>query len=208
MEHVVTCPVCAQGQLVSKESTTSLSFDSRTFSVPHKFHQCDFCMVEMALPSDTRMNARATIKAKKEAKGRVPGSTYREVRAAASFTQAVAGKVIGGGPVAFSKYENDEIEASDAMDNLVWLLHKHPSLTEDLALRHGFEIKNVANFDTKPEISVTKIDTGTSRILATSIMATILNSRSGLWPQVHLMENLTAEPANQSRFQYTPSLVG
>jgi transcriptional regulator with XRE-family HTH domain len=63
------------------------------------------------------------------------GQQVREVRKSLGLSQEQAAKLFGGGPVAFSKYENDEITQSEAMDRLIWLVGQCPWLLEMLAKR-------------------------------------------------------------------------
>ncbi len=49
------------------------------------------------------------------------------------LTQKAANEVFGGGPVAFSKYEADDVIQSESMDKLLRLISAHPYLLENSA---------------------------------------------------------------------------
>jgi len=50
----------------------------------------------------------------------------RRIRKKLNLTQREAGKVVGGGPNAFQKYESGEVLASRAVSNLLRILARHP----------------------------------------------------------------------------------
>ena len=52
------------------------------------------------------------------------GAEITALRAKYQLTQAQAARLFGGGPVAFSKYENDDVAQSEAMDALLRLVRR------------------------------------------------------------------------------------
>ena len=72
---------------------------------------------------------------RKKHSGLLTGEEVRASRKSLRLSQEQAAQLFGGGPVAFSKYENDEITQSDAMDRLIWLVARFPSLMIPLADR-------------------------------------------------------------------------
>jgi HTH-type transcriptional regulator/antitoxin MqsA len=56
---------------------------------------------------------------KKEVDGLLTGKEIKELRSRFRITQAQAAKIFGGGPVAFSKYEADDVSQSEPMDKLL-----------------------------------------------------------------------------------------
>ena len=62
----------------------------------------------------------------------------RKVRKQLGLTQEEAGRLIGGGPRAFQKYESGATPPSDAAVGLIEILHRHPEELETLrAIRAG-----------------------------------------------------------------------
>lgn len=56
----------------------------------------------------------------------------RRIRQKVGLSQREAGKVIGGGPIAFHKYEKGEVATSHAVGVLLRLLDRHPDLLAEL----------------------------------------------------------------------------
>lgn len=56
----------------------------------------------------------------------------RKIRRKLKLTQAEAGRLIGGGPRAFQKYETGEVYPSQAASNLLRLLDKDPDRLKEL----------------------------------------------------------------------------
>jgi len=98
-------------------------------------HSCEACGIETALNEDLRFNARAMRRARKQHYGTLTGEEIRRIRKHLGLSQEQAAKLFGGGPVAFSKYENEEITQSEAMDRLIWLVGNYPDLMAPLAKR-------------------------------------------------------------------------
>ncbi|HEC06256.1 MAG TPA: type II toxin-antitoxin system MqsA family antitoxin, partial [Thiolapillus brandeum] len=72
---------------------------------------------------------------KKQVDGLLSGAEVRALREKLGLSQADAAKVFGGGPVAFSKYESDDVAQSEAMDKLLRLAAEIPAAFEVLAQR-------------------------------------------------------------------------
>jgi hypothetical protein len=80
----------------------------------------------------------------KEVDGMLSGTEVRAIRKSYSLSIEDAGKIFGGGPVAFSKYENDDLVQSQPMDAALRLAQssksaflqlvkvKHPEFIERL----------------------------------------------------------------------------
>lgn len=76
---------------------------------------------------------------KKEVDGLLTGAEVHALREKLGLSQAEAAQVFGGGPVAFSKYENDDVAQSEAMDKLLRLAAELPGVFELLSRRAGLE---------------------------------------------------------------------
>lgn len=74
---------------------------------------------------------------RKRADGLLTGAQMRQARKALGLTQAQAAKLFGGGQVAFSRYENDDITQSEAMDSLVRVCLAQPANLTLLADQKG-----------------------------------------------------------------------
>jgi HTH-type transcriptional regulator/antitoxin MqsA len=56
----------------------------------------------------------------------------KRIRTKIGLTQREAGTILGGGPNAFQKYEQDTVTVSKPMSNLLRLLERHPEEVEEL----------------------------------------------------------------------------
>ena len=160
--HTKICPVCAEGALHPDQKMVAHQIDGVACQIPQKFHWCDVCGMEFGLAEDARFNARAYRSAEQNARGRLTGNDIRTLRKKIGVTQEVAGKLFGGGPVAFCKYEKDDLTPSEPMDNLLWLIQNFPDLVNHLASRHRIEGIGESKTSSNPrvtyDISSTRFD--------------------------------------------------
>jgi HTH-type transcriptional regulator/antitoxin MqsA len=131
----LTCAVCGDGRLHLEQSEKEVEIDGVTHKIPFRTHWCEACGSKQGLNEDLRFNARAMRQIRKKHSGLLTGEEVRASRKCLHLSQEQAAQLFGGGPVAFSKYENDEITQSDAMDRLIWLVARFPSLMIPLANR-------------------------------------------------------------------------
>ena len=94
-------------------------------------------VVQSRRTRQTRVNKRLMIAFKKRVDGLLVGAEVQELRRKLGLSQAEAARVFGGGPVAFSKYENDEVTQSEAMDKLLRLAVELPPAFDLLRRRAG-----------------------------------------------------------------------
>ena len=127
--------LCESDSLRLDASAKTVEIDGIAVEVPFHIHWCESCGGEMALNEDLRFNVRAMRQTRKKHYGLLTGEQVRQVRKRLGLNQTQAAKLFGGGPVAFSKYENDEVTQSEAMDRLIWLVGAYPWLMIPLAER-------------------------------------------------------------------------
>lgn len=131
------CPICEQGHLVAIEDTNDTEYRGVTRRLPLHYSECDVCGSETATPEQTRYNKRAMTAFKKEVDGLLTGQQIVALRKRLGLTQAQAAKLFGGGPVAFSKYEKDDVTQSESMDKLLRMADKIPAVMPMLAEEAG-----------------------------------------------------------------------
>jgi len=119
--HETICPVCGEGRLRERVVQETTEYKGRTGETPLYFSECDVCGSEQASAAQTRANKRAMIAFRKQVDGLLTGAEVRAIRERLGVNQAEAARIFGGGPVAFSKYENDDVMQSEAMDKLLRL---------------------------------------------------------------------------------------
>ena len=88
------------------------------------FANCDHCHSDFAGSSESKRNKRVAIAFHKEVDCLLTGAEICAIRSQYKITQNQAARLFGGGPVAFSKYENDDVAQSEAMDNLLRLVRR------------------------------------------------------------------------------------
>jgi len=91
------------------------------------FSVCDACGSEQSNAMQLRTNKRAMVAFKKLVDGLLTGTEVRAIRGRLGINQAEAARIFGGGPVAFSKYEHDDVAQSEAMDKLLRLAVELPA---------------------------------------------------------------------------------
>ena len=76
--------------------------------------------------SDMKVSDRALTALKAEVEGRLAPQAVRRIRKKLGLTQKDAGRLIGGGPNAFQKYESGDVLASGAITSVLLLLDRDP----------------------------------------------------------------------------------
>ena len=113
------CPICEEGRLSDHTGSREASYKGDTRKIPFYYSECNFCGCESADATHVRENKRAMLAFKKEVDGLLTGQQIRRFRESVGITQVQAAKIFGGGPVAFSKYEKDDVVQSEPMDKLL-----------------------------------------------------------------------------------------
>lgn len=114
-----TCEMCEQGLLIKTNVIDNVDFKDKVLRV-HSIHlQCDFCGCIELSDEYAKENNRALNLAKKEAFGLVVGEKIRQIREGLGLTQSEASILFGGGKLAFTKYEHDDVIQSKAMNTLI-----------------------------------------------------------------------------------------
>ena len=134
------CRICGEGHLHSLVRKNSVEYKGTQAEIDLVYSVCDTCGSEQATGDHLRANKRALIRFKKTVDGLLTGEEVRTIREMLKLSQADAAKVFGGGPVAFSKYENDDVAQSEAMDKMIRLAAELPTAFEYL-VRHAGIVK-------------------------------------------------------------------
>lgn len=127
------CLLCGEGNLTSHIDKNTVEFNGVQDEINNHYVLCDACGADFAGPEQMRKNKRAMIAFKKMVLGRLSGSDVKRVREHLGLTQWEANKIFGGGPVAFSKYENDDVIQAESMDKLLRLISAHPDMLKHLS---------------------------------------------------------------------------
>jgi len=136
-KHPMMCDLCEEGTLEQKQGVNTVTYKSITRELSTDYCECDTCGVEMTLPQQTRDNKRRMVAFKKEVDGLLTGAEVKALRQRLSLKQSEAAKVFGGGVVAFSKYESDDVTQSEAMDKLMRVADRFPDVYQELLAEAG-----------------------------------------------------------------------
>ena len=144
-----TCPACGQGNLTPQTQQNPVSHAGHHGSVAMQFSVCDHCGSELADTAQALANKRAMQAFKKQAEGLLGGAEIRTYRKRMKLRQDTAAALFGGGKVAFSRYESDDIIQSTAMDSLLRLCMAMPTNLSKLASLKGLQLppetRNIVN---------------------------------------------------------------
>ncbi|WP_338725911.1 type II toxin-antitoxin system MqsA family antitoxin [Shewanella baltica] len=132
-----TCQICGTGHLTTIEKMLPSIYRGITRVLPDVYSVCCECGSEQANAIQTRHNKRVMQAFKKEIDGLLTGTEIRLIRKQFDITQSQAANIFGGGPVAFSKYESDDISQSESMDKLLRVSQSVPGAFIWLARRAG-----------------------------------------------------------------------
>ncbi|EQD28578.1 transcriptional regulator, Cro/CI family [mine drainage metagenome] len=116
------CGFCGKGELQSVAGTERLEYRGQPLKVGgYTYSVCKACSEEVVTPEQMKINQRLVADAKRGVDGFLTSTEIRQLRDRLGLSQADAGKVFGGGPNAFYKYENGEVMQSQALDRLMVL---------------------------------------------------------------------------------------
>ena len=131
-----TCPICGEGSITSSTTSNTVTYGRHSRSIEMRLSACDCCGVEQATTEDARFNKRAMLAGRKQVDALLSGQEIRNLRERLRINQTEAARLFGGGKVAFSKYENDDVAQSEGMDKLLRIVAEIPQAFEWL-VRHA-----------------------------------------------------------------------
>lgn len=121
------CPICGEGHVTASVQMVEYEYKGHRAELPSHYKQCDTCTSDFAGMAESKQNKRIVMAFRKQVEGLLTGDEITALRKQYQLTQAQAAKLFGGGPVAFSKYENDDVAQSEAMDTLLRLIRRSPA---------------------------------------------------------------------------------
>lgn len=126
MDTKELCPICGEGHVTSHVEMVESEYKGQTTMLPSHYRLCDACHSDFAGAREGKLNKRAIMAFRKSVDGLLTGAEIVALRKQYRLTQDHAAKLFGGGPVAFSKYENDDVAHSESMDSLLRLVRRSP----------------------------------------------------------------------------------
>lgn len=126
------CPECGKAELVREVRELAFTYKGRTLGVPMQpGHYCPACG-EAVFDDAEADRYQAVVQPFIEAVNREAMPELAAVRRQLKLTQAEAGRLFGGGAVAFSRYETGKTQPPRALTVLFRLLAKHPELMDEV----------------------------------------------------------------------------
>jgi HTH-type transcriptional regulator / antitoxin MqsA len=121
-----TCPTTGQAMLRDvRPMTISYKGHVTTFDMPGWY--CDASDESIHSADDLKVSDRALNRLKAQVEGLLEPEAVRRIRKRLRLTQKEAGRLIGGGPNAFQKYESGDVVVSHAIMSALLLLDRDPS---------------------------------------------------------------------------------
>ena len=137
----MTNPICpktgASMHRGVRPMTLTYKSETITFDMPGWYcHQSD---ESIHIGKDMKVSDRMLNRLKAFSEGLLKPEEIRRIRKKIDLTQEVAGRVIGGGPRAFQKYESGDLLPSRAISSALILLDHHPEALAVLKTGRGIE---------------------------------------------------------------------
>jgi HTH-type transcriptional regulator / antitoxin MqsA len=137
MSDDTLCPVCGQGHVTTHIDDVESEYKGIKGMVALHYAFCSACTSDFAGTAHSRLNKRAVLAFRKSVDGLLTGADILALRKRFGLTQTQAAQLFGGGPVAFSKYENDDVAHSEAMDSLLRLVRRSEAAYWELVAEKG-----------------------------------------------------------------------
>lgn len=134
------CPVCGEQALQLIIEMEKQNYKGHFEELEFHYAECSECGTQTAGPDQLRFNKRQMIKFQKRVDGLLSSEEIKLIRKDLHLTVKQAGEIFGGGPVAFSKYENDELIQSLPMDAALVLAKNSPESVFKLAEKRGVKL--------------------------------------------------------------------
>ncbi|TEU30108.1 type II toxin-antitoxin system MqsA family antitoxin [Alkanindiges illinoisensis] len=128
------CRVCGEGKLILHTENVWQTYKDTEKLISHTYYECDDCGSVRQSIEQSRQNKRIMIAFQKEVDRMLSGEEVRAIRVSLNLTIEEAGNLFGGGPVAFSKYENDALTQSLPMDRLLRAVRANKMTAWNIAL--------------------------------------------------------------------------
>lgn len=131
-------PVCPEtGKLMVRDTRPmEVSYKGQSITIEMPGWYCDESSESVHTAEDLKVSDGALKELRLEVEKLLKPQEVRRIRNKIGLTQREAGTILGGGPNAFQKYEQDTVTVSKPMSNLLRVLERHPEEVEELR-RHA-----------------------------------------------------------------------
>lgn len=131
------CAACGSDKLIAHKENSPVTYKGKQGSIVTLYSSCENCGSETVTDEQSKLNQRLFMEFKKVSEGFLTGAQMRQLRERLCITQSEASLIFGGGPNAFTKYENDDVMQSSSMDKLVRISVDFPDVFEKLKEQSG-----------------------------------------------------------------------
>ena len=125
------CPECGT-ELIHETRRVPYDYRGHPIEVDQPGHWCPVCGEGVLDRHDMKQTEKALHDHRAAIDGMLASAEVRRIRKKLRLTQHAAAALFGGGPNAFSRYERGEAMQSVALDRLLRLLDRYPSLLGEI----------------------------------------------------------------------------
>ena len=128
------CPACGSHMHRNAKPMT-IVYEKHDATIEMPGWYCDNCDESVHSDKDMQVSDRALTVLKASANNLLTPNAVKRIRKRLKLSQREAGRLIGGGPNAFQKYEAGDVLVSHAVNSALLLLDHDPSGLEILRAR-------------------------------------------------------------------------
>jgi HTH-type transcriptional regulator / antitoxin MqsA len=127
-------PVCPQTgkPMVRDTRPMEVSFKGQSATIDMPGWYCKESGESIHTAEDMKVSDTALKELRLQVENLLKPQEVKRIRTKIGLTQREAGLILGGGPNAFQKYEQDTVTVSKPMSNLLRVLERHPEEVEEL----------------------------------------------------------------------------
>lgn len=128
------CPACGEAKLVRDTRDIAYTYKGETTTIPAVRGQfCPVCGEGVLVAAESKRVSAAMREFNKQVNASIVDPAFiARVRKKLALDQRQAAAIFGGGPNAFSRYENGKTKPPLALVKLFKLLDRHPNLLNEV----------------------------------------------------------------------------
>ena len=131
MSNAPVCPETGK-PMVRDTRPMELSYKGQSTTIDMPGWYCHESGESIHTAEDMKVSDAALKELRLEVENLLKPQDVKRIRTMIGLTQREAGTILGGGPNAFQKYEQDTVTVSKPMSNLLRVLERHPEEVEEL----------------------------------------------------------------------------
>ena len=128
------CPTCGEQELVRRTRGLSYAYKGATTKIPGvRGEFCPACGESVLDVAESKRVSAAMLEFNKKVNASIVDPAFiARVRKKLALDQRQAAELFGGGPNAFSRYENGKTKPPLALVKLLMVLDRHPNLLNEV----------------------------------------------------------------------------